>query len=61
MCTASYPYAAKASPRAPAPALQAERPRLSLRQIAGRLTEQGYVGVSGRPFEATSVRNMLQE
>jgi len=41
-------------------ALQAERPRLSLRQIAGRLAEQGYVGVSGEPYAATSVRNMLQ-
>jgi DNA invertase Pin-like site-specific DNA recombinase len=44
-----------------AKALQAERPRLSLRKIAGRLAEQGYVGVSGAPYAAVSVRNMLQE
>jgi hypothetical protein len=25
----------------------------------GLLAEQGFVGVSGRPYEATSVRNML--
>jgi hypothetical protein len=45
---------------AAAKALQAERPRLSLRKIAARLAEQGYVGLSGRPYEAMSVRSMLQ-
>jgi DNA invertase Pin-like site-specific DNA recombinase len=45
---------------AAAKALQAERPRLSLRKIASRLAEQGFVGVSGRPYEAMSVLSMLQ-
>jgi hypothetical protein len=29
-------------------------------KIAVRLAEQGYVGVSGRPFETMSVRSMLR-
>jgi DNA invertase Pin-like site-specific DNA recombinase len=45
---------------AAAKALQAERPRLSLRKISARLAGMGYVGASGRPYEAMSVRNMLQ-
>jgi DNA invertase Pin-like site-specific DNA recombinase len=45
---------------AAAKTLRAERPRLSLRKIAARLAEQGFVGVSGKPYAAMSVRNMLQ-
>ena len=44
---------------AAAKALQAERPRLSLRKIADRLAEQGYT-LKGRPYAAMSVRGMLQ-
>jgi DNA invertase Pin-like site-specific DNA recombinase len=44
---------------AAAKALQAERPRLSLRQISARLAEQGYT-IKGRPYAAMSVRGMLQ-
>jgi hypothetical protein len=40
--------------------LQAERPRLSLRQIAARLAEQGYSAASGEPYAAMSVRGMLR-
>jgi DNA invertase Pin-like site-specific DNA recombinase len=43
---------------AAAKALSAERPRLSLRQIAARLAEQGYTH-KGKAYEAMSVRNML--
>jgi hypothetical protein len=45
---------------AAAKALQAERPRLSLRKIADRLAEQGYTVAPGRPYPAMSVRNTLQ-
>jgi len=51
--------AARAELVAAAKALQAERPRLSLRQIAGQLAEQGHVGISGEPYAAMSVRSML--
>jgi hypothetical protein len=44
---------------AAAKALQAERPRLSLRKIARRLAEQGYT-LKGRPYAAMSVRGMLR-
>ena len=44
---------------AAAKALQAERPRLSLRKIADQLAEQGYT-LKGRPYAAMSVRGMLQ-
>ena len=44
---------------AAAKALKAERPRLSLRNIAHRLAEQGYT-LKGRPYAAMSVRGMLQ-
>ena len=44
---------------AAAKALQAERPRLSLRKIADRLAEQGYT-LKGRPYAAMSVRGMLR-
>jgi hypothetical protein len=40
---------------AAAKALQAERPRLSLRKIAARLAEQGYTAPSGEPYAAMSV------
>jgi hypothetical protein len=40
-------------------ALQAERPRLSLRKIADRLAEQGYT-LKGRPYAAMSVSGMLR-
>jgi hypothetical protein len=36
-----------------------ERPRLSLRKIAARLAEQGFVGNGGRPYAAESVSSML--
>jgi hypothetical protein len=39
-------------------ALSAERPRLSLREIAARLAEQGHTH-KGKPYPAMSVRNML--
>jgi DNA invertase Pin-like site-specific DNA recombinase len=42
-----------------AKALSEHRPRLSLRQIATKLAEQGYVGKEGRPYPAMSVRNMI--
>jgi DNA invertase Pin-like site-specific DNA recombinase len=45
---------------AAAKALQAERPRLSLRKIAARLAEQGFVGVSGGPYRSKSVQSMLR-
>jgi DNA invertase Pin-like site-specific DNA recombinase len=45
---------------AAAKALQAQRPRLSLRQIAAKLAEQDFVVAPGRPYPAMSVRNMLQ-
>jgi hypothetical protein len=45
---------------AAAKALQAERPRLSLRKMATRLAEQGIVGVSDEPYAAMSVSNMLR-
>jgi hypothetical protein len=45
---------------AAAKTLQAERPRLSPRKIASRLAEQGFVGTSGLPYAAISVRSMLQ-
>jgi hypothetical protein len=44
---------------AAAKALQAERPRLSLRKIAARLAEQGYTAASGEPYAAMSVRGMI--
>ena len=44
---------------AAAKALQAERPRLSLRKIADRLAAQGFTVAPGRPYPAMSVRNML--
>ncbi len=44
---------------AAAKALSTERPRLSLREIAAKLAEQGHVGKSGEPYPAMSVRNML--
>lgn len=39
--------------------LNAQRPRLSLRQISAALAEQGYVTKGGTPYPAMSVRNML--
>jgi len=42
-----------------AKALAAQRPRLSLRQIAASLAEQGFAIAPGRPYPAMSVRNML--
>jgi len=41
-----------------AKALSAQRPRLSLREIAARLAEQGHTP-KGNPYPAMSVRNML--
>jgi DNA invertase Pin-like site-specific DNA recombinase len=46
---------------AAAKALQAQRPRLSLRKISAALAEQGFVVAPGRPYPAMSVRNMLLE
>ena len=45
---------------AAAKALQAERPRLSLRKIATRLAEQGFTQQGGKAYAAMSVRAMLQ-
>jgi DNA invertase Pin-like site-specific DNA recombinase len=44
---------------AAAKALQAQRPRLSLRNISAALAEEGFVVAPGRPYPAMSVRNML--
>jgi hypothetical protein len=44
---------------AAAKALQAERPRLSARQISARLAEQGFTN-RGRPYAAMSVSGMLR-
>jgi DNA invertase Pin-like site-specific DNA recombinase len=44
---------------AAAKALQAERPRLSLRQISARLAGQGFTN-KGRPYAAMSVSGMLR-
>jgi DNA invertase Pin-like site-specific DNA recombinase len=41
--------------------LSAQRPRLSLREISAALAVRGFVSGSGKPYEATSVRNMLAE
>jgi len=35
------------------------QPRLSLRQIAASLAEQGFAIAPGQPYPAMSVRNML--
>jgi DNA invertase Pin-like site-specific DNA recombinase len=45
---------------AAAKGLQAERPRLSLRQISARLAEQGFTN-RGRPYAAMSVSGMLAQ
>jgi hypothetical protein len=44
---------------AAAKALQAERPRLNVRQISARLAEQGFTN-RGRPYAAMSVSGMLR-
>jgi DNA invertase Pin-like site-specific DNA recombinase len=45
---------------AAAKALQAERPRLSLRKIATCLAEQGFTQQGGKAYAAMSVRAMLR-